>query len=436
MPRDNYKPISLCDTSQMNENEWLNMRQGKLHNIPCTIGGSEASTVFDLNPWTTSKELYDKKCGITPKIEKEFNQQNKQMGHVFEHYVQEMFVLWFEQNYKINLVICDSIEEFNHVPNGIYNDKHFYQHGAKKNIHGNEVYPESETGMLIYSFAVANVDGLIKINHRIGILEYKTTTNHGAVGKNTIHNWNAGKPPIYYEYQCRHYMSVLNLDYTFLVCAWAFSLQDMAAIYIERDYEIEETIMAGEKEFSTAVIQQKGWENNITDTSNKIKYSHLLANYYTRLYGEVDIAHPPVKLDPAYYPLMEKMLMRSEKKQELKNVLNSMDDEDDRLVCLLAPILQDASYCYCSNGIHTITIDIKTPMSKSNCPEIKNNAAANKVIDTEQLKKDYPDIWKKYQETIFDIRSFKVQNTALFHKYCYPPQPTGENNKYKATLKQ
>ena len=52
------KPIKLREhVSELTHEEFALMRQGKFGNmkpLPCTIGGSDASTVFDLNPWTTS----------------------------------------------------------------------------------------------------------------------------------------------------------------------------------------------------------------------------------------------------------------------------------------------------------------------------------------------------------------------------------------------
>ena len=417
MPKRDYLPISLCDTSKMSREEWLKMRTGELHGIPCTIGGSEASSVFDLNPWVCSKELYDKKIGIKPAIVKEFNEENKEMGNIFERYVQEMFILWFKKNYGTQLIVCKTIEEFNTLPNAIYNDKHFYQHGAK-----------DEDGNLLYPFAVANVDGLIKINHRIGIMEYKTTTTHGNVGKKNLNLWKQGKPPVYYEYQTRHYMGVLNVEYAFLVCAWAFSLSDMAACYIERDFELEEEIFSGEKEFVTAVLEKREWQTN----ECKAK---LLSQYYTLKYGETEVQRAPVQLDSAYYPLLERMMERTNRKKELEKAIDDMEDKDAQLICLLSPIIENASNCYCRKGENVISVKITTPKTRSMTHDIRNNAlciSAN--LDYERLQRDYPDIWKKYQEQVFDVKTFKTQNTALFKKYKLPEKPTGNPNIFEARL--
>lgn len=418
MPIKNVKPIALCDTSQMSESEWLLMRTGKLHNIPCTIGGSEISSVLDLNPWVTSKELYDRKSGIKPMISKEFNSENKEIGHIFEPFVQRLFILWFKKNYRIELKECHSIEEFNTCQNGIYNDKHFYQCGEK-----------DDNGTIKYPFAVANVDGLIKVNGRIGIMEYKTTTPHGTVGKHNVNNWKQGKPPIYYEYQCRHYMKVLNLDFFFLVCAWEFSLSGMGVVYNERDYELENHLFEKEKEFFEAVILQKGWNTDNCKAS-------ALATYYTLKYGEPDVKRPPLKLDSSYFPLLERMLERTEQRKLLNQQLDNMNDKDHELINLLAPVIEDASYCYCQKGSKTISLEISIPKSRSICHDISENALCKSAhIDYEKLKDERPDIWEKYQTTVFDVKQFKVQNTALFNAYKKPAEPTGEINRYTAKMK-
>lgn len=419
MPIKNVKPIALCDTSHMSEKEWMLMRTGKMHNIPCTIGGSEVGSVFDLNPWVTSKELYDRKSGIKPQIYKEFNSENKEIGHLFEEFVQKLFILWFKKNHRIKLKECSTIEEFNACQNGIYNDKHFYQCGEK-----------DDKGNLIYPFAVANIDGLIKINGRIGIMEYKTTAPHGEVGRNAISNWKNGKPPIYYEYQCRHYMKVLNLDFFFIVCAWEFSLSGMNAIYGERDYQLEDYIFSGELEFYNSVISQLEWKTDNCKTA-------ALATYYTLKYGEPNIKRPPVKLDPAYFPLLERMLERTEKRKMLTQQLEEMDDKDHELINLLAPVIEDASYCFCKKGNKVISLDITIPKSRSICHKIQDNALCKSAhLDYERLMRERPDIWEKYQTQVFDVEKFKLQNTALFNAYKMPAEPTGEMNRYTAKMRK
>lgn len=407
--RYDYKPISLYDTSKMSHEEWLQMRQDN-----CRIGGSEASAVLDKSPWTCSRELFDKKKGIVPKVTKEFNEENKKIGTLLEPVVQQFFIMWFEKNYGHRLTVCDNAEQFNNESYAIYNDKHFYQCGRR-----------DENGELLFPFVTGNVDGLIKVNGRIGILEYKTTTTHGSQ-KNVVAKWRKGMPPEYYEAQVRQYMGCLNLEYAFLVCVWGLSLQDMNAVYIERDYDIEENLFMAEKTFYEANINGESWDNSECKAS-------LLSNYYTRLYGEPDPDSKPVELSGAYYPVLEKMLSRSIRREGMNKALKSMDEEDDQLVALLSPILQTSSKCFCKNKDgETIFLKVSMPHERHSYPQIRNNEKLKTMLDLDALKRDNPLIYEKYQETVFDARTFKMEHPRLFAKYEYAPKPTGSTYSYKA----
>lgn len=408
-PRYDYRPIALYDTSTMTHEEWLQMRQEGYR-----IGGSEAAAVLDKSPWVCSKELFDRKKGIHPKVKTEFNEENKKIGTLLEPIVQDFFILWFQKNYAKTLVVCHTIEEFNSVADGIYNDKHFYQCGRR-----------DDKGNLMYPFVTGNVDGLIKINNKIGILEYKTTTSHGSQ-KQVIRKWRKGIPPEYYESQVRQYMGCLNLEYAFLVCVWGLSLQDMAAIYMERDYDIEDKLFEQERKFYQTATAGEIWD----DSSCK---AELIANYYTRLYGEVDPHKPSVQLSPAYFPVLEKMLKRTQQKEELKKKMEELEQEDSKLIALLSPILENASKCFCrKEDGRTIFVNISTPKSKHYCPFIKDNLGTKKIMDVSALKAEHPDIFDRYQETVFDVRTFKTEHPRLFAKYEYDTTPTGATNTYKA----
>ena len=192
-------PICLCDTKGMTEEEWLEMREGKLHGLSCTIGGSTLSSILDISPFTTSKETYDRKCHIHASIKKEFNEKQKRRGHLFEPYVQALFIEWFYEAYGIVLVECHSVEEFNQHTNAIYADTHFYQCGET-----------DEKGHLKNPQAVADLDAVIKVNGSIYIVDYKTTGTQGKL-KKVIADLKKGIAPEYNVVQVRHYIGVMNV---------------------------------------------------------------------------------------------------------------------------------------------------------------------------------------------------------------------------------
>lgn len=414
------KPITVIEhTSKLTNEDWLLMRQGKLQGmktIPCTIGGSEVSSILDINPWTSSLELYNSKIGIKPLVNVEFNEDNKEIGHILEDTVARLFVLWYKKNYRVDIKICQTIEEFNESMNAIYDDDNYYQCGET-----------DEKGNLVNPQAVANIDRLIKINGRIGVLEIKTTTSMGDVGKHTIQNYRAGKPPIYYEYQVRHYMGVLNVEFGILCCSWnPCSLRDMSVIYLERDMDFEEKMFQEERKFAAAAENKSGWS---TDACK----SNLLANYYTRLYGEPDPLKKPVEIHSAYYPLFEKMIERTNEKKVLQNKIDDLEADEDRVISLLASKLGNADRMYCKNGNDVISVDVNIPCQKHNCYEIKDDAITRKVLDAEKLQREQPEAWNKYQVQVFDVKSFRNDHLAMFKRYELPKEPTGDTYTFKAT---
>lgn len=414
MPRKNAQPVCLCDTSDMTQETWLLMRQGKLHNIPCTVGGSEVAAAKDESPFVCSKELADKKRGIIPAIIKEFNEENKQMGHIFEPYVQDMFILWFEKNYKIKLTVCKTIQEFNDCQSGIYNDKHWYQCGIR-----------NEDGSLKYPQAVADVDALIKVNGRIGIVEYKTTNPDGKIGAVTIAKWNNGIVPEHYFYQPNHYMAVLNVDYAFICCAWGFSLQKFACIPLQRNLEFEDEMLEAEKKFAQEVVSGREWDTTNCDPA-------LLANYYTRLYGTSSDGKKDAIMPASYFPLLKDLYERKEKRAQLQKQIDEMDEKDEELISILSPIIGDADFITCRRGKETIKIKVKTPKEKIECINV-SEVVSRAHIDMVQLDKDYPGLKDKYMVTVFDAKTFKAENPTAYGKVKTMAKPTGKTKTYEAT---
>lgn len=75
------KPILLCDTKGMDRERWLECRMhGPKGDIEYTIGGSDVSTIFGLNPWTTPLELWRIKKGLMKPSEPS-NPGQLEMGH-------------------------------------------------------------------------------------------------------------------------------------------------------------------------------------------------------------------------------------------------------------------------------------------------------------------------------------------------------------------
>ena len=81
--------LSPISTDTLDEKTWLEWREhGPDGNIKWTIGGSDVASILNISPWNTSLELYERKKGIKPAIEVEYNKKNKET----------------ESNYKLTVV--------------------------------------------------------------------------------------------------------------------------------------------------------------------------------------------------------------------------------------------------------------------------------------------------------------------------------------------
>jgi putative phage-type endonuclease len=205
------KPILLCDTAGMDRTRWLECRMhGPDGKIPFTIGGSDVSAVFGVNPWTTPLELWQIKKGLR-KPDDSLNQWAKEMGHIMEPVV----------------ATCYAAK----TGNTILEDTGLYQHAH-------------------YPFALANIDyGLVDAGAD-GILECKTTTYHKAS------SWSDGMVPYYYELQVRFYLAVMDREYADICCMWGYNPEtDMVIQRINRDRVIEKEIFDRLSDFWNSLIK-------------------------------------------------------------------------------------------------------------------------------------------------------------------------------------
>ena len=158
----NYQPEVLVDTADLSREDWLDYRR-------LGIGGSDAAAIMGLSPFSTIRDLYFDKIGVTPVIEEEEeNWVAKEVGHRLEDLVAMIF--------------------------------------AKKT--GLEVFPVRKMFRHpLYPFMLADVDYFIRFpDGSIGILECKTC-NYNAKDK-----WAYDGIPENYVLQVRHYLAVMNMN--------------------------------------------------------------------------------------------------------------------------------------------------------------------------------------------------------------------------------
>ena len=391
--KENYKPFSLGDTANLTNEEWLKWREhGSHYNandesdpyyVKRGYGGSTISAIFNLSPYTCAKELYDVKTGVVPRFKINFNEESKELGHIYEPAIADAFVYWWKVNYPS-------------VPVKVYNDTRMFRHG-KLNSDGTFKYP----------WALANLDRLVQIDGNFGVLEIKRTSDRNF---DVIQEWQAGKVPIYYELQVRYYLAIMNLQFAYIVCSWGHRLDQMAVIRIDRDYIIEEEMFAGIAEFDELI------ENGIEPDYDECP-STLLANYYLRLYG-VPASSTRIELSEKYRNTVLAGMRLEAKITELKNEVEKMEARR-------AEIYNDLTLLYNQAGTSygTFQLDDDTII------EVKMKASTKRAsYNTEQLKADHPDIYDAYRTDAFGGTAFKKEEPLLAKQYLNPVQLTEKSD--------
>lgn len=363
----NYQPIEIVDTEGMPNDEWLKYRT-------TGIGGSDVSAIHEVSGWTTKRALYYAKIGLEKSGPE--NPFTLDFGHAVEPFVATWFQKQWNDEYKawIEAKIGKKVSSFT-----IYKDTMMYRHPN---------YPFMQAN-LDYRIRLLTEDGEIKE----GIFECKTTSFHIGPDK-----WANEKVPYEYELQCRHYMSIMNLDFTIIACLWGNNVNDYCARFIKRDLDIEEEIIDMERDF---------WENNVkaknppplssehAEQEEEAFKSYKIADRIKR--GEITEinASKEVLLDAA-----KKYLAATEKADTLTKAAEKANDEAKKQkVCILeclANQLDDAEKSQLFAIDEAILIERKRVDTSR--------------IDSARLKKELPDIAKNYSKTStsyrFDVRKY------------------------------
>lgn len=391
MENNKIMPIALGETDGLSEETWLRWREHgpgfadpmSSSYLPYTLGGSDVAAVFDLSPWKTSLELYHQKIGTQLPIKKEVNSDAKELGHIFENAVAEVFRYWFMKNYPKYQI-------------RVINDTTMYQCGRRR-----------EDGTLIYPWAVANLDRRVLINGQEGILEIKTTSNRNI---EIIKKWKAGIVPVYYELQCRYYMAVMDVDYCYICCAWGIGLDDMAVIRIDRNMAIEQEILDKCQNFIDCVEQE--FEPDPTDCK-----AELLNEFYYRLYGQVDDSAPGIELPEKYRSIILDALYIEEEIKEKKDALRAAEAQKERIYSSLYPVYQNASYgSFKLSEDQVVYLKLKTPMTRAK-------------FDTERFLKENPELARKYSVPGVDTAKLRKEEPKLYRDYTIPPEPSKDPDK-------
>lgn len=271
----NYQPQIFADTAKMSRDEWLKTRR-------FGIGGSESSIVMGVSPFATRRDLYYDKCGIKPAIQdpEESNWVAKEVGNRLEELVATIF-------YKKT-----GLE--------VYPDKHMYQHP-------------------LFPFMKADVDFMVDLpDGRKAILECKTTNY------NNQKKWRDNQVPVNYEWQCRHYMAVMNVDMVYIACLYGNNDAEYFIRKIERDLDKEQELILAEKEFWEKHIQA-GVEPPYTEGPD------LVLESLRKFVGPADKMLPPITLTADDKDSLNRYLDLAEEKARLEKAAREIEKEQKKL---------------------------------------------------------------------------------------------------------
>ena len=274
-----HTPEVIVDTAGLSNDDWLNYRrQG--------IGGSDAAVLLGQSPWSTRRNLYYNKVGIKPIVDEEDNFVAKEVGHLLEPLVAEIFQK--KTGYKV------------------YKDTNMYRH------------PD-------YPFMLVNLDYLVELpDGRIAILECKTGSVYN------VDKWKDGKVPANYETQCRHEMAVMGIDICFIARLLGNSDDGFGFVQIDRDEDLEQDLIQVEEDFWQHVID--------CEVPSLEGEDGELAIETLRKYVAANTSVPSVKISPFYAKTLREIKELQEEKSETEKAVKNLDA---RIKTMYVPIIDE-----------------------------------------------------------------------------------------------
>jgi len=216
--------IKRIPTANLPYEEWVALRKTLVYKG--MVGGSDASTLLGLNPWTSKITRWNQSVGTANM--KNIDNEVMFHGRLLEDYVADLWQYW----------TGDPIEMI---------DNYQSKTKLRKSIRRNSIFINEK-----YPFLFANIDRQITSHDEMsgrGVLEIKTISGYNA------DKWEGGIPP-YYIAQIQLYMLVLGYDYG----QFAF-LKDgrhMDVFTVKANENIQETILIEGEKFYNSVQEARG----------------------------------------------------------------------------------------------------------------------------------------------------------------------------------
>ena len=323
-------PIILCDCAGMSEKRWLECREhGPKGDIEYTVGGSDVATIFGLSPWMTPKELWMIKKGRMKPKDKP-NPLQLEMGHLLEPIAAHFYA--------------------QRTGDTVTDDTNMYQHAD-------------------FPYALADIDRRItrKADGEPGVLECKSCTYHKAS------DWADGAYPLYYEFQLRYYLAVMDVDFGAFSALWGNNPDyDLATPSLIRDRAKEDMIFERLDQWIWSLRPDK--TPNMTEVEPKLALESL-----ARICGPSQASLPTIEFPRKY----EKSLRGIATLQDENTALGQQIKDNEKKIMAHSVRIAELMKAH-EHGVLTTTkdkllVDFVTKTTRR--------------VDSGYLKKEHPSIY-------------------------------------------
>lgn len=354
----NYTPEVVVDTATQTREEWEKQR-----NIG--IGGSEGAAILGKSKFQTNIDVYYRKIGEPKKAVDDIQQFLFDCGHAMEPMVARAF-------------------QIHHPDWKVETDTIMYRHPK-------------------FPYMIADVDFVaIKPDGEKVIVECKFVTHESA------DTWRES-PPEYYQIQCRHYLSVLNLKKAYLCALWGNNPQnDYVEWPVSRDLDFEEEYISKLARF---------WDCVKAKTEPKLSggYAQNILKMVKERYPVTDPdATIALEADDTLVDDIDSYLNKKAKIKACETKIKELEQELSAAQARIIIALDGASH-----GVVT------TSYGKYN---IYNNPSKKNVVDIDKLKTDYPEVYKSVAKTVVTNGDLKAASSVAY-KNCVVSTTT-DNTKF------
>ena len=314
----------------MDEKRWLECREhGPKGDIEYTVGGSDVATIFGLSPWMTPKELWMIKKGRMKPKDKP-NPLQLEMGHLLEPIAAHFYA--------------------QRTGDTVTDDTNMYQHAD-------------------FPYALADIDRRItrKADGEPGVLERKSCTYHKAS------DWADGAYPLYYEFQLRYYLAVMDVDFGAFSALWGNNPDyDLATPSLIRDRAKEDMIFERLDQWIWSLRHDK--PPNMTEVEPKLALESL-----ARICGPSQASLPTIEFPRKY----EKSLRGIATLQDENTALGQQIKDNEKKIMAHSVRIAELMKAH-EHGVLTTTkdkllVDFVTKTTRR--------------VDSGYLKKEHPSIY-------------------------------------------